>query len=399
MEKRNMTDIIGKSFIEEFKDRIRRLQSLLRENHTDALIVGTNANTYYLSGKVINGYIYVPLEGNPLFFVRRPKGLSGDGVFYIRKPEEIPGILKSSGMAVPERIALEWETMTHSSFVRLSSCFPETEMVDGSPFLKNCRAVKSPYEISLLYGSAAKHSRMYSHIRDVYRKGMTDVELSIGIEQVARSLGSLGIFRIAGPSMEIFMGSVLAGDNADAPSPYDFALGGAGQDPSLPVGADGTELKEGTTVMVDMGGNFTGYMTDMSRVFSIGEVRDTAALKGHRLSIDIQEALCERARPGIGAAELYAKARKMVEKENMASYFMGHSQQAGFIGHGVGIEINELPVLSPRSKDIIVEGMTFAMEPKFVIPGIGAVGTENTYVMRSSGLERMTDFDQDIQIL
>ena len=75
---------------------------------------------------------------------------------------------------------------------------------------------------------------------------------------------------------------------------------------------------------------------------------------------------------------------------------MGHKQQAGFVGHGVGLEINEAPVLAPRSKHILKEGMTFALEPKFVIPGVGAVGIENTYVVTSTGIEVLTRFDEEI---
>ncbi len=75
---------------------------------------------------------------------------------------------------------------------------------------------------------------------------------------------------------------------------------------------------------------------------------------------------------------------------------MGYTQKAGFIGHGVGIEINELPVIAPRSRDILQENNVLALEPKFVVPGVGAVGIENTYIVTSGGLERITDSPEDI---
>ena len=228
---------------------------------------------------------------------------------------------------------------------------------------------------------------------------MTDLDLMAAIENAGRKLGSLGIFRIAGASMEIFGGSILAGENADAPSPYDFALGGAGMHPSLPIGANGTELKPGMAIMVDMGSNYTGYMTDMSRVFAVEQITDPMALKAHQLSIDIQNEICKIAKPGVEAKALYDLAYSMVEQAGLKEYFMGHQQQAGFMGHGVGIEINELPVLAPRSRDILCEGMAFAMEPKFVIPGVGAVGTENTYIVTATGLERITNSPEEITII
>jgi len=253
--------------------------------------------------------------------------------------------------------------------------------------------------LDMMRESARKHDMVYAQISEMYHKGMSDVELSAAIESAGRKLGSLGIFRIGGSSMEIFGGSILAGENADAPSPYDFALGGAGMHPSLPIGANGTVLEPEMAIMVDMGSNFTGYMTDMSRVFAVEKITNPLALRAHQVSIDIQNEICKVAKPGVQAKALYELAYSIVEKEGLKEYFMGHNQQAGFMGHGVGIEINELPVLAPRSRDILCKGMAFAMEPKFVIPGVGAVGTENTYIVTEDGLERITHFPQEIQII
>ena len=80
----------------------------------------------------------------------------------------------------------------------------------------------------------------------------------------------------------------------------------------------------------------------------------------------------------------------MTREAGLEGKFMGHRHQAGFIGHGVGITINELPVLSPRSKDILEENNIIAIEPKFVIDKVGAVGVENTYRVGADGLERLT---------
>ena len=158
-------------------------------------------------------------------------------------------------------------------------------------------------------------------------------------------------------------------------------MGGAGADPSLPVGADGTILRPGMTVMVDVNGNYTGYMTDMTRTFVLGDISEQA-LRAHQLSIDICNAVAQEGRPGVKASALYEKAMEMAREAGLEQYFMGHRQHAGFIGHGVGIEINEMPVIAPRSRDILAAGNVIAVEPKFVIPGIGAVGIENTYVVR-----------------
>ena len=174
-----------------------------------------------------------------------------------------------------------------------------------------------------------------------------------------------------------------------------LTLGGTGMHASGPLGANGTLLEEGTTVMADMSGNYTAYQTDMTRVFSIGKLPDRA-YRVHRVALEIQARMERAAKPGVPCAELYRDALAMAGQEGLEDCFMGTHLQAKFVGHGVGLEINELPVLTTRSKDILQPGMTFAFEPKFVLAGIGAVGIENTFLVTDSGVEKMTLLDENI---
>jgi len=166
----------------------------------------------------------------------------------------------------------------------------------------------------------------------------------------------------------------------------------------LPIGQNGTVLKPGQTIMFDMGGNFTGYMTDMSRVFAIGHV-PSEALRAHQVSMEIHQALSESGKPGKSGEALYDLAMDMVSAAGLSDYFMGLSQKARFVGHGVGLVVNELPVLGAKSRDVLEEGMCIAVEPKFVLPSIGAVGPEDTYIVRSWGMERITPGNQEIVVI
>lgn len=381
--------ISSPALAKELKLRWDKIQQNMSDVHADGLLICDNVNLYYVSGRIFRGYCYIPVKGEPIFFVRRPLGLNGTQVVYIRKPEEIGEYLQKNGIAFPDKLLLESDSISYSDYKRYETIFIPKEVLNGTALLRRCRSIKTPYEIDLIRRSGELHAKAYETIPSLYRKGMTDLEFSIELEHECRKLGSLGIFRIFGQSMEIFMGSVLAGDNADTPSPYDFAMGGAGLDVSLPVGCNGTVLTEGMSLMVDMGGNFTGYMTDMTRTYAIGSVQELA-LKAHETSIAIHQAIAAKARPGVAAKDLYELAAEMANHAGLSDYFMGHRQKAGFIGHGVGIEINEAPVLAPRSRDILAEGMVFALEPKFVIPGTGALGIENTYAVTADGVEKLT---------
>lgn len=376
------------SFRPEALLRCEKIQSALRTSHADAILLNTNANLYYASGRVFSGYVYVPAEGEPHYFVRRPVGLKGDTVHYIHKPEQIPALLAEAGLPIPRCVALEWDA-SHGDFTRLAAVFPDVEVVNGSAVMRAVRSVKTNYELALLQESAVKHAEVYRRIESVFREGMTDIELQIEIERLLRLHGNLGLFRINGQSMEIFMGNVICGDNADSPTPYDFAMGGAGLSCSIPVGANGSLIRPGMTVMVDMCGNFTGYMTDMTRVYSVGELSAEAA-RAHACSIEIHRAVARMGRPGVAAADLYRLAVQIAQDAGLDDYFMGHTQKAGFVGHGVGIEVNEAPVLAPRSKDLLVENQVIALEPKFVIPHVGAVGIEDTYVVTPEGMKAIT---------
>ena len=377
---------------DEFELRLSKIRSEMEATSTEALLLTDNANIYYLTGRVFAGYAYIPLKGMPIFFVKRPVELEGDGIVYIRKPEEITA---SIGMSAPSNIALELDVLPYSMASRLIPVFPGAEIRNASPLMRTVRAVKTPLAMDMLRQSGAKHTRVYRRIPGLFQEGMSDYDLQVSIEHLSRLQGCLGQFRISGDTMELYMGNVLAGRNADAPSPYDFAMGGAGMDPSLPVGANGTLITPGTTVMVDINGNYNGYMTDMTRVFALGDLEPLAE-RAHKCSIDIHHALCDMMRPGTPAKALWEKAEQIVTEADLKPYYMGHRQHAGFIGHGVGIEINELPVIAPRSRDIIQEGNVIALEPKFVIPHVGAVGIENTYIVHSDRVECITLAPEEI---
>ena len=260
------------------------------------------------------------------------------------------------------------------------------------------RAVKTAEELEKIRISGIKQDHVYRKIPTLYTEGMTDVELQVEIERESRLEGCLGQFRINGDDMELYMGNILVGDNADVPTPYDFAMGGEGMDPSLPVGCNGTVIKPGNSVMVDVNGNYTGYMTDMTRTYYVEEIGDLAR-KAHECSIAICRRLAELGGPGTEAKALYEEAEKMAREAGLHEYFMGHRQKAGFVGHGVGIEINELPVIAPRSRDILQENNVIALEPKFVIPKTGAVGIENTYVVTADGLKPLTNTPEGLTSL
>ncbi|WP_046404460.1 Xaa-Pro peptidase family protein [Odoribacter sp. N15.MGS-14] len=379
----------------ELELKWRRIQQAMRQEEADGCLLTMNMNLYYVSGQVFNGYFYLPAEGRPYWFVKRLTIPETNQVHVIRKPEQIPDFFRDLNLAMPRKLLLEADELSYNEYIRLQHVFRAEATGNASALIRHIRMIKTPWEIEQMRISARKHEAVYREIPACYRPGMRDIELQIEIEKRMRVHGSLGYFRAFGSNMDIFMGSLLAGENAGEPSPFDFALGGTGMHASGPLGANGTLLREGTTVMADMSGNYTAYQTDMTRVFSIGKLPDRA-YRVHRVALEIQARMERAAKPGVPCAELYRDALAMAGQEGLEDCFMGTRFQAKFVGHGVGLEINELPVLTTRSKDILQPGMTFAFEPKFVLAGIGAVGIENTFLVTDSGVEKMTLLDENI---
>ena len=380
----------------ELELRRDKIRALMAQQGIDAALITCNVNLIYTYGRVVSGYLYLPLNAPARLFIKRPNDIEGEHIHPIRKPEQITGLLKECGLPLPVKLMLEGDELPFTEYNRLAACFPETEVVScGTALIRQARSIKTPIEIEMFRRSGIAHAKAYEQIPSVYQPGMTDRQLSVEIERLMRLEGCLGIFRVFGQSMEIFMGSLLAGDNAAVPSPYDFALGGKGLDPSLPGGVSGTLLQAGQCFMVDMGGNFYGYMGDMSRVFSIGKLPEQA-YAAHQTCLETQEEIVAMAKPGTVCEDMYNKAIEIVTKAGFADYFMGVDQKAKFIGHGIGLEINEMPVLAPRMKQELEPGMVFALEPKIVLPGIGPVGIENSWAVTTDGLEKLTLCKEEI---
>lgn len=385
----------NKELAADLVSRCHRLQKTMQAMNIEACLLSTGVNIFYMTGRIYNGYFYLPAEGKPFHFVKRPGDVDFENTIYIRKPEQITELLAERGIRLPQTLMMELDVIPYSEMTRLISIFGIKDITSASTVLRRQRSIKSDFEIIQTRGCARKHEAVYKLIPSVFKKGMTDVELQIEIERLMRLNGSIGIFRSYGENMDIYMGSLLSGKNAAAPSPYDYALGGAGTSPTLPLGASGEKLEDGQVIMIDMAGNYSPWMTDMTRTFSVGKTTEEA-YRAHQVSLDIQDKIIDMAKPGTPCADLYNIAMDIVKANNLEANFMGTELQAKFVGHGVGLEINELPVLTPRSKDLLEPNIIFALEPKFVLPNVGAVGIENTFLVTESGIEKLTQFEENI---
>lgn len=384
----------------EFSQRIIKLQKSLIPKNVDACLIISNVNLYYYTGTVQNAYLYVPVEGEPYLFVRKNLNRAMEesplkNVIQIRKPEDIKNFLQDSGVGLPRKLAMELAVLPVKNYQRLLNIFAESEVSDVTTIIREQRAVKSPFELELIKANGQKAAEVFKQFPRLIRKGMMDYELAAAVEYEFRKAGHIGLIRSHGLNQDFFFGQVLVGENGLVPPTYDLALGGYGLTPAFPVGTSGKTIEPDRSILIDYVANFNGYNVDITRTYSVGPL-PAEGQRAYKVAQEIQEKIISTAGPGMSCEILYDLAVETASKYGLEAYFMGYTEQAKFVGHGIGLELNELPVLASKFKVELKPGMVIAIEPKFVLPQIGPVGLENTFVMGEKGLENLTPISEEI---
>jgi Xaa-Pro aminopeptidase len=166
----------------------------------------------------------------------------------------------------------------------------------------------------------------------------------------------------------------------------------------MPQGCGLKAIARNEPVQIDYVAVVDGYMADQARTFYLGEPPDKFR-RVHEVALSIQNALVKQGTPGTRAGDLYETAILMAKEAGVSEGFLGWPQPVPFVGHGVGLELDEYPVIGRKSPFVLQTGMVVALEPKFIFPGEGLAGIENTFVVTKEGLEKLTLFDDSIQVL
>lgn len=383
--------------LSELQLRGQKLQDLLRQNELDGAIMVQNSDLFYFTGSIQRGIYYLPAEGDPVYLVikdfgraRMESGLRH--VAAINSIKELSGRLSEFGISLPHRVGMELDVLPVQQYRRYLKALPADIVVaDVSPLVRQVRAVKSPYEIAIMQDCALLADKIYQYALTIIAVGKTDLDIAADLECFARKKGHQGIMRFRGFNSELYFGHVFSGSDAAAPAYLDAPLGGLGLTPAVGQGASYKSIAAGEPIIIDYIVAFDGYLVDQTRTLSIGPVTDQL----HRAYADmvrVQNLLLEIARPGVIWGDIYGQCYELAVELGYRDHFMGAGgAQVSFIGHGIGIEVDEYPFIA-RGFDtqVLEENMTFAFEPKAVFPGLGAVGIENTWQVTGTGLQRLT---------
>jgi Xaa-Pro aminopeptidase len=374
----------------EHASRLERFKGLLRAQNLDGALLLNAVDIYYFAATRQNGALFVATGGDPILIVRKSlaRARAESAIEDVRPFPSSRDL--ATALGARGRIGTTFDVVPAATVEWWRSQLTAAELVDVSRPLRELRSIKSPVELAVLRDGGVRLASVLGEVPALLREGLREVDLSAEIECRLRKAGSLGTPRMRGFNSELFMGIALAGDSAAAPGCFDGPVVGHGLHPSYPQGASERMLRPREPIFLDWAPVFGGYVVDMTRVAAIGDLDDDLT-HAFAVALAIQEEVAKGLRPGATGEALWARARAMAEEAGLGDRFMGPpGDQARFVGHGVGLELDELPVLAPGQTAPLVAGQVVAVEPKFVFPGRGAIGIENTWAVAEGGGEKLT---------
>lgn len=384
----------------EVQDRVARLRKHLVELCPEAngMLLFSRIAVYYLSGAWVNGLLWLPLDGEPVLFCRRgferaemDSPLST--ILEYKSYSQISKLLQECGAPLGEKVGVEMAGLPWSMGEMLKSRLPGVELLPADLALHQTRAVKTKWELRKMRLAGERHNAALRTLAGRIHPGMTEREISLAVWKVYYEHGHQGMMRMQNPGEEIFLGHISAGDSGNYPGAFDGPLGVRGEHPALPFpGYAGKVWQRTEPLAVDCGFCLEGYHTDKTLVYWAEEgVVSEEADRAQDFCLQIQEYLASRLTPGAVLAKLYRDCVKIALQNGLAEGFMGLGRnKVGFLGHGIGLAIDEWPVIAPSFETPLEENMVLALEPKLGIPGLGMVGVENTFVVTPKGGECLT---------
>jgi Xaa-Pro aminopeptidase len=388
----------------EIQDRIKKLQAELQKGQVEAALILQRVDLYYFTGTVQQANLFVPVEGEPILlanrnFERARRETAIDKVVPLKSLKKIPELLKQNGYRLPATLGMELDVLPTNTYFSYERLFETSRIVDVSLAIRSIRSVKSPYELELVKEAARLADEVAGCVPDILREGMTELELAGRVEGEARKRGHQGILRMRLWGNELFFGHLMAGPAAAVPSYLSSPTGGEGPTSAVAQGAGFRPIGRNEPILVDYVFAHEGYLADHTRIFSLGPLPDEL-MAAHEAALEVSNLIKRDAKPGVKSGKLFEMAFECIKQAGYADYFMGgDSDRVRFVGHGIGLEVDEYPFLAQGQEQKLEEGMVVAVEPKLVFPGRGVVGTENTHVVTTNGLDQLTRINESITVV
>jgi Xaa-Pro dipeptidase len=376
--------------------RVERLQAALQAQDCDGIVVTHHVDIFYLTGTMQGGFLLVPAEGIPIFYVRRSvERAKEESSFAIEPLGSLKNWKERIAQTLPRlagscKLAATYDRLTVDTHERLRAALPRAIWENGTAMIRSLRMIKDEDELANIRRAAKLVDEALNEAIPKLTAGMREIELLAEIEYALRKRGHLGLMRVRAMNSELVTGIAASGAAVAKPSAFDGPAGGEGLHPAFSKGAGWSKILPNEPILLDIGCNVDGYVIDQTRTAVIGDLpADLQA--AYDASERIQAAIEAELKPGAVCEALYARSLEVAEQSGFGSHYMGFGVDAvKFVGHGIGLEIDEWPVLARGFQTPLEPGMVLAIEPKFTFPGRGVVGIENSYAITETGFEKLT---------
>lgn len=350
--------------------RVKKLRQYLTENHMDACLITKPENIYYLSAFTSGSDARLIISADDKYIIT-------DGRYLQQAQQECAdwqlvreyGSRLDSLAAICNKynsLAVESHHLTYELFEQLMAQL-KTQLYPQSNVIEKLRMVKDAAELDLLRQAARIGDMVFTNICSEIRVGISEKQVADRIACLLRELGC---------SREAFATIAVAGENA-----------------ALPHGQPSDRLlKSGDMFTMDFGGFYKGYAGDMTRTVVLGEASDRLRDVYHQVW-EAQELGVASIRAGASCRGVDQQVRRSLHKYGLDDYFLHGT------GHGVGLEIHEMPGLSTHSEEILQEDMVVTVEPGVYIPGWGGIRIEDTVIVKNGGCEVISGSDKSLLIL
>ena len=390
--------------VSELETRLQRLARALRVAALPGALIQHPVDLYYFAGGRQDGSLFVPAEGiegdGPVFFVRRSLERArfeagGDNAPFqlesFPRLSKFVDVLKSRGVSGAP--GLQYGELPSSFAQRFASALSSLgECKDVTGIVHRLREVKSPWEQEQMAHGAEIQSRMFEAVAQLGREGISELDLVAAAESVSRSEGFGGQVQMRRFPLECNRGVIVSGRAGGVPSFFDSAVGGSGPHPLAGMGSGFNKIKPNEPVLVDLVHVHRGYVVDMTRMFSLGSLSeewhqrldDMIAVKDAVVNVLDKGGLCSQA---------WVEGRDLAHELGHEQHLMGmQPDQSKFLGHSVGLQLDESPVVATGFDRQLPVGGTMAIEPKLVY-GEGSIGSEDTWIRGEEGMRAVTAND------
>jgi Xaa-Pro dipeptidase len=350
-------------------ERIGRLRASLGAAGIDAALLGYSRSLLYYTGTTQPSLLVVTPDRYRLLvssgFDRAleessiPRDAIAPGNGYGAASE----LLDSWGVREGQ-LGLELDILPAKAYLQISRLFPGFRIADAAKLVLDQRKRKSPEEVELIRQACQILHQGHLRILEVLREGMTELELSAEVEDAQRRAGHEGLYFIRQPDFFMGRGPLASGENLARIAGKVRSISGGGLTPSIPMGATRRAIERGDLVVVDIPTHWHGYHSDQSRTYAVGPPRGDGAAIYAKLR-DVADRVVEAMKPGVSCGELYRLAFSAAGDAGIGDRFMRlgrDPEPVPFIGHGIGLELNEPPLLARESEEPLEEGTVVTLE-------------------------------------